>query len=99
MRSIAVASRSHRDSETDDYLEQFNINEFIAAGSSLKFCLIAAGEADIYPRFGPTTEWDIAAGHAGLNAAGGSVIKIGGEPFVCCRTETASEKPAYVARG
>ncbi len=96
---IAVASRSHRDSETDDYLEQFNINEFIAAGSSLKFCLIAAGEADIYPRFGPTMEWDIAAGHAVLNAAGGSVTKIDGTPFVYGKKETAFKNPFFVARG
>ncbi|RCS25733.1 3'(2'),5'-bisphosphate nucleotidase [Phyllobacterium salinisoli] len=68
---IAVASRSHRTSATDDYLTGFDIAECVSVGSSLKFCLLARGEADIYPRFGPTMEWDTAAGDAVLRAAGG----------------------------
>ena len=70
-----VASKSHRDGKTDEYISKYNCKEFISAGSSLKFCLIATGEADLYPRFGPTMEWDTAAGHAVLLAAGGRVLQ------------------------
>lgn len=69
----AVASRSHTGPETEAFLDEFPITGRISAGSSLKFCLIAAGEADLYPRLGRTMEWDTAAGHAVLAAAGGSV--------------------------
>ena len=69
-----VASKSHRDQATDDYIAQFNVSDLVSAGSSLKFCLVAAGEADFYPRLGPTMEWDTAAGHAVLRAAGGEVL-------------------------
>lgn len=69
----AVASRSHRDAETDEFLARHKVASIAAAGSSLKFCVIAAGEADIYPRMAPTMEWDTAAGHAVLRAAGGRV--------------------------
>ena len=72
-KRVAVASASHRDAETDKWLAAEGITETISIGSSLKFCLVAAGEADIYPRFGPTMEWDTAAGDAVLRAAGGSV--------------------------
>jgi 3'(2'), 5'-bisphosphate nucleotidase len=77
----AVASRSHRTPETDAFLANYPITEFRSIGSSLKFCLVAAGEADIYPRIGTTMEWDTAAGHAVLTAAGGSVTGLAGEPF------------------
>ena len=70
---VAVASRSHRSAETDDYLKTLDVADFAAAGSSLKFCLIAEGKADIYPRFGRTMEWDTGAGQAVLEAAGGGV--------------------------
>jgi len=96
---IAVASRSHRNPETDKFLQQFNVTEFVIAGSSLKFCLVATGEADIYPRLGPTMEWDTAAGHAVLNAAGGSVTKMDGEPLLYGKTETGFKNPLFVARG
>jgi len=76
-----VASRTHRDTKTDEYLAAYDVKEFRAAGSSLKFCLVAAGEADLYPRHGPTMEWDTAAGHAVLAAAGGSVTTLDGAPF------------------
>ena len=59
--------------ETDAYLAHYSVAELVAVGSSLKFCLVAAGEADLYPRLGPTMEWDTAAGHAVLVAAGGRV--------------------------
>ena len=78
---IAVASRSHRTPETDAFLANYAVSEFRSIGSSLKFCLVAAGEADIYPRIGTTMEWDTAAGHAVLAAAGGRVTGLRGEPF------------------
>ena len=71
-----VASRSHRDPETEAFIARFDVAAVASAGSSLKFCLVAAGEADLYPRFGPTMEWDIAAGDAILRAAGGQLIDL-----------------------
>ena len=78
---IVVASRSHRDHKTDELLDHYHVKEFVIAGSSLKFCLVAAGEADLYPRHGPTMEWDTAAGHAVLAAAGGKVDEMSGAPL------------------
>ncbi len=78
---VAVASRSHRDPQTDQWLAENHVCETVSIGSSLKFCLLAAGEADLYPRFGPTMEWDTAAGDAILCAAGGRVTHPAGEPF------------------
>ena len=72
---VALASRSHADPQTEAYLAQLPIKERQAAGSSLKFCRIAEGVADVYPRFGPTMEWDTAAGDAVLRAAGGIVLR------------------------
>jgi 3'(2'), 5'-bisphosphate nucleotidase len=77
----AAVSRSHLDKETVGFLERFSIAGEISAGSSLKFCLIAAGEADIYPRFGRTSEWDTAAGDAVLRAAGGRMETPEGATF------------------
>lgn len=94
---VAAVSRSHRDGRTDEYLADFDIAETIVAGSSLKFCLVAAGEADIYPRIGPTHEWDTAAGHAVLAAAGGSVRTLGGDELVYGGAGFLN--PHYVARG
>ena len=85
---VAVASRSHRDDETNAWLAVNGITETRAAGSSVKFGLLAAGEADVYPRFGQTMEWDTAAGEAVLCAAGGKVLTPDGAPFVY-------GKPAY----
>ena len=96
---IAVASRSHRDTKTEEYLAHYPVKDFIAAGSSLKFCLVAAGEADIYPRHGRTMEWDTAAGHAVLAAAGGSVTRLDGTPFLYGKTEDGFANPFFVARG
>lgn len=96
---VAVASRSHRDSKTDDYLADFKVKDFVSAGSSLKFCLVAAGEADIYPRLGRTMEWDTGAGHAVLAAAGGSVTQLDGAPFVYGKTGEGYANPFFVARG
>jgi 3'(2'), 5'-bisphosphate nucleotidase len=77
----AVASRSHRTAQTDAYLARYAIAEIVSVGSSLKFCLLAAGEADLYPRLGPTMEWDTAAGHAVLTAAGGRVMGPEAQPL------------------
>ena len=72
---MVVASKSHRDQATDDYIGQYAVRDMTSAGSSLKFCLVATGEADLYPRLGRTMEWDTAAGHAVLAGAGGDVIR------------------------
>ena len=72
---LVVASKSHRDQATDDYIAKYNVEDMRSAGSSLKFCLVATGEADLYPRVGRTMEWDTAAGHAILSGAGGRVVR------------------------
>lgn len=72
---LVVASKSHRDQATDDYISKYAVKDSRSAGSSLKFCLVATGEADIYPRVGRTMEWDTAAGHAVLHGAGGRVVR------------------------
>ena len=79
---VAVSSRSHPDMATDELLKTLPIKGHTNAGSSLKFCLVAAGEADIYPRAGQTMEWDTGAGHAVLRAAGGKVTTWEGKPFL-----------------
>ena len=96
----AVASRSHRSPETDDYLKTLDIADFAAAGSSLKFCLIAEGNADIYPRFGRTMEWDTGAGQAVLCAAGGGVIiHPDGEPLCYSKKHRGFDNPYFIASG
>ena len=72
---MVVASKSHRDAATDDYIAKYNVKDMKSAGSSLKFCLVATGEADLYPRLGRTMEWDSAAGDAVLRGAGGRVVR------------------------
>lgn len=72
---LVVASKSHLTDETQDYVGKYSVVDFKSAGSSLKFCLIATGEADLYPRVGRTMEWDTAAGHAVLTGAGGHVVR------------------------
>ena len=72
---MVVASKSHRDAATDDYIAKYNVKDMTSAGSSLKFCLVATGEADLYPRLGRTMEWDTAAGDAVLRGAGGHVVR------------------------
>ena len=71
---MVVASKSHRDQATDDYIAHYAVRDMTSAGSSLKFCLVATGEADLYPRLGRTMEWDTAAGDAVLRGAGGHVV-------------------------
>ncbi len=76
---VVVASRSHGSPELEEFKRKIPVDKLIFAGSSLKFCLVAEGSADIYPRFGPTWEWDTAAGHAIVLEAGGRVVDLGGE--------------------
>jgi 3'(2'), 5'-bisphosphate nucleotidase len=79
---VAVASKSHFNQATADYLEQaIGLCDYVSVGSSLKFCIVAEGRADIYPRLSPTSEWDTAAGHAVLLAAGGRVDGPDGAPL------------------
>ncbi len=94
---VAVSSRSHPDAATEAYLAALPVKDRTNAGSSLKFCLVAAGEADIYPRAGRTMEWDTAAGHAVLAAAGGNVTNWDGSPFTYGKP--GFENPPFVARG
>lgn len=99
----AVGSRSHGGDETQAYLKNFTIHDFVAAGSSLKLCLLAEGKADIYPRMGRTMEWDIAAGDAILRAAGGRVETLDGQPLRYGKRNQSSDSdfanPHFVAFG
>jgi 3'(2'), 5'-bisphosphate nucleotidase len=72
---MVVASKSHRDAATDAYIGKYAVKDMRSAGSSMKFCLVATGEADLYPRLGRTMEWDTAAGDAVLRGAGGHVVR------------------------
>ena len=92
-----VASRSHMDSKTEAFLAKFPEKTLISAGSSLKFCLVAEGKADLYPRFGRTMEWDTAAGQAVLEAAGGKVCLTDGAPLTYGKSSRGYENPAFVA--
>jgi 3'(2'), 5'-bisphosphate nucleotidase len=92
-----VASRSHRDAETEAWLKARDIAETVAAGSSLKFCLLAEGKAHVYPRFGRTMEWDTAAGHAVLAAAGGSVYEASGAPLLYGKEQRGFDNPGFIA--
>jgi 3'(2'), 5'-bisphosphate nucleotidase len=94
-----VASRSHLDPLTEEWLRSRDVAQFLSAGSSLKFCLVAAGEADIYPRFGRTMEWDTAAGHAILAAAGGKVVCPDGRPLIYGKRAEAFANSAFIASG
>ena len=98
-----VASRSHRTPETDEFIVQYDGAEIVSVGSSLKFCLLADGKADLYPRFGRTMEWDTAAGDAVLRAAGGSTRLIDGGPFTYGKRNQAEDvdfaNPWFVAEG
>lgn len=96
-RPVAVASRSHADPQTEAFLDEAGVAERISAGSSLKFCLVAEGRADLYPRFGRTMEWDTAAGHAVLSAAGGRVVTRDGAPFLY--RKPGFENPGFIASG
>ncbi len=92
-----VASRSHRDQQTENYLKSISVASIKSTGSSLKFCLLAEGEADLYPRFGRTMEWDTAAGHAVLAAAGGYVRTVDGAELNYGKLERGFDNPAFIA--
>ena len=95
--ATVVASRSHRDAATESYLARQKVKTIVAAGSSLKFCIIAAAEADLYPRFGRTMEWDTAAGHAVLSAAGGKVLCEDGDHLAYGKAHRGFDNPAFIA--
>ena len=78
---MALVSRSHPDASSEEFLSRLGVKDRKCAGSSLKFCLLAEGEGDVYPRCSPTMQWDVAAGDAVLRAAGGLVVDASGEPF------------------
>jgi 3'(2'), 5'-bisphosphate nucleotidase len=92
-----VASRSHLTPETEQFLARYRIADRRNAGSSLKFCLLARGVADMYPRLGTTMEWDTAAGHAVLVAAGGCVTTTDGGPFMYGKAAHGFRNPHFVA--
>lgn len=98
-----VASRSHRTPETDDFIRKVEGAEIVSVGSSLKFCLLASGEADLYPRFGRTMEWDTAAGDAVLRAAGGFTTTLDGKPLAYGKRSQPHDadfaNPFFIARG
>jgi 3'(2'), 5'-bisphosphate nucleotidase len=96
--ATVVSSRSHGDPEAlARFIGERRVAASITAGSSLKFCVLAAGEADLYPRFGTTMEWDTAAGDAVLRAAGGHVTDLNGDPLRYGKP--GFENPHFVARG
>ena len=83
-----MASRSHRTQELEDFLEKLGDHEALSKGSSLKFCMVAEGVADFYPRLGPTSEWDTAAGQAVVELAGGQVLKTDFTPLTYNQRES-----------
>ena len=96
-RLVVLDSRSHRSAETEALLARYDVAKTTHIGSSLKFCLIAAGEGDLYPRLGPTCEWDTAAAHAVLAAAGGSVTTLDGAPLVYGKAAARFLNPHFIA--
>jgi 3'(2'),5'-bisphosphate nucleotidase len=95
----ALVSLSHLDPDTEAYLGKLEIAQRSSVGSSVKFVALAAGEADIYPRFGPTMEWDTAAGQAVLEAAGGKVVTVDGQSLGYGKTKAALRNPSFIASG
>ena len=98
-RLSALASRSHADPATEAFLSRLGVAERVSAGSSLKFCVIAEGRADVYPRFAPTMEWDTAAGDAVLRAAGGSVAALDGKPLAYGKLDKGLRNSGFVGFG
>lgn len=95
----AVVSHSHLDSATTAWLRRHGIEETVKAGSSIKFCRVAEGRADVYPRLAPVSEWDIAAGHAILMAAGGAVRSPEGTPLHYGKRKDDYEVTSFIATG
>jgi 3'(2'), 5'-bisphosphate nucleotidase len=96
---VALASRSHGDPATEAFLARLPIGDRRSAGSSLKFCVIAEGQGDVYPRFAPTMEWDTAAGDAVLRAAGGVVVAAEGGPLAYGKIGCQLRNGGFVAYG
>lgn len=100
---VVVCSRSHLTPETEEFLKLNHSGKCVSVGSSLKFCMIARGDADLYPRFGPTMEWDTAAGDAVLRAAGGMTTTFDGKPMIYGARSDGSARgfanPDFVAFG
>jgi 3'(2'), 5'-bisphosphate nucleotidase len=96
---VAAVSRSHLDRNSEAFLARLAVSERITCGSALKLCRIAEGVADVYPRLAPTSEWDIAAGHAIVTAAGGIVTTPSGAPLNYGRAEQDFKIPGFVAWG
>lgn len=92
-----IASRSHRDEKTDKMIDSLHVKEIIGTASSYKFCLLAEGSADFYPRFGRTMEWDTAAGQAIVEAAGGVVTFEDGDRFAYGKLERGLDNPSFIA--
>jgi 3'(2'), 5'-bisphosphate nucleotidase len=97
--AVALISRSHRDAATEALFQRLPATAREFCGSSLKFCRVAEGSADIYPRLGPTSEWDIAAGHALVVAAGGMVTTPDGRPLAYGRRDQKFLVPGFIAWG
>jgi 3'(2'), 5'-bisphosphate nucleotidase len=97
--AVALVSRSHRDAATEALLDRLPPTRAESCGSSLKFCRLAEGSADIYPRLGPTSEWDIAAGHALVVAAGGMVTAPDGRPLAYGNAQQRFRVPGFIAWG
>jgi 3'(2'), 5'-bisphosphate nucleotidase len=95
----ALVSHSHLDAETEAFLAKLKIAERSGLGSAVKFLSIARGEADVYPRFGPTMEWDTSAGQAVLESAGGSVVDADGKPLRYGKTAQGLRNPSFIAWG
>ena len=95
----AVASRSHLDAATERFLHERGVKSLRPAGSSLKFCFVACGKADVYPRLAPTMEWDTAAGHAILSAAGGCVVGLDGSPLRYGKSDAGYRNEGFIAWG
>ncbi len=91
-----VASRSHGSDALETWLATVDACQRTNIGSSLKFCLVARGAADLYPRFGPTKEWDTAAGHAIATAAGGDVTNIDGSAFLYGKAGADYLNPGFI---
>lgn len=96
---VAVASISHCDEQTQAWLDRWPAIERKSIGSSLKFCILAEGQADIYPRFSPTCEWDTAAGQAILNGAGGIVLNLDDTEMVCGKDTSSFRNGSFIAWG
>jgi 3'(2'), 5'-bisphosphate nucleotidase len=94
-----IVSRSHRNAETDNFVAALPPHDTVELSSSLKLAVLADGGADIYPRLSPTSEWDTAAGHAILNAAGGVLRTADGEPLLYGKRETNLLNPGFIALG